>query len=118
MEYNFKKTFSDIERKNKCDALLIKCPNCVPVILEKDPNCKIPAIKTTKFLVLKESTINEFIKKIKELIKMSELEAIFLAVKGKYAISGQKTMEEIYENYKDKQDGFLYITYSSELIYG
>ena len=42
----------------------------------------------------------------------------FVVVKGKYTISGGKTMGSIYNSYKDKDDGFLYITYSAELIYG
>ena len=55
---------------------------------------------------------------IRGLIELSEYEAIFFVARGKYTISGDKTMGQIYNIYKDKEDGFLYITYSSELIYG
>ena len=55
---------------------------------------------------------------IKKLLKLPEEEALFLSAKGKYNITGEKTIEEIYKTYKDKQDGFLYIMYSSELVYG
>ena len=50
-------------------------------------------------------------------MKLPEEEALFLSVKGKYSISGQKIMENVYNTYKD-EDGFLYIMYTSELIYG
>ena len=118
MEFNFKKNTLEAKRKIQCHQLLIKNPNSIPVILEKDPRSIIQEIKKSKFLVSKEVTVNQFILLIRGLIQISENEGIFFVVKGKYTISGDKTMEQIYNNYKDKDDGFLYIAYSSELIYG
>ena len=51
-------------------------------------------------------------------MEIGENEALFFVVKGKYSISGEKTMGQIYNDYKDKEDGFLYITYSSEIFFG
>ncbi len=118
MEFNFKNNISLEKRKNQCQKLLIKNPNRIPVILEKDPKSNIKELKKTKFLIQKDFTINQFIQMIRGLIELSEYEAIFFVARGKYTISGDKTMGQIYNIYKDKEDGFLYITYSSELIYG
>ena len=49
---------------------------------------------------------------------MPEEEALFLSAKGKYNINGERSINDVYNAYKDKEDGFLYIMYSSELIYG
>ena len=118
MEFKYKKFTSEKNRKIQCNSLLIKNPNSIPVILEKDPKSKIKDIKKSKFLIQKDFTVNQFTQMIRGLMQISELEAIFFVVKGKYTISGDKPMGDIYNLYKDKIDGFLYITYSSELIYG
>ena len=52
------------------------------------------------------------------IMQLSEGQALFLSAKGKYNITGEKTMGEIYEIFKDKEDGFLYIMYSTELVFG
>ena len=118
MEYKYKKKISEEERKNQSRILLMRNPNKIPLILEKDPNSKVKELQKTKFLIAKDCTVNHFIQMIKGLIQVPEYETLFFAAKGKYSISGTKTMGEIYEYYKDKDDGFLYITYSSELFYG
>ena len=118
MEFNYKKNTPLKKRQNQCNSLLIKNPNSIPVILEKDPNSDINEIKKSKFLIQKDFTVNQFILMIRGLMQISESKALFFAVKGKYSISGDKSMGLIYRSYKDKEDGFLYITYYSELIYG
>ena len=44
-------------------------------------------------------------------------DAIFFLVKGKNALVGNLTFQEIYDKFKDK-DGLLYITYARELVWG
>ena len=51
-------------------------------------------------------------------MKLPQEEALFLAAKGKYNLVGERSIDEIYNTYKDKEDGFLYIMYSSVLVYG
>ena len=118
MEFNFKKKIPLEKRKNQSNLLLIKNPNRIPVILEKDPKSNIKNINKTKFLIQRDFSVNQFIKMIRGLMELSEYEAIFFVVRGNYTISGDKSMGYIYENYKDKEVNFLYITYSTELIYG
>ena len=47
-------------------------------------------------------------------MKMTEYEGLFFSVKGKYTITGEKIMSD----FKDKEDGFLYIAYTTEMVYG
>ena len=51
-------------------------------------------------------------------MKLSNDEALFLSAKGKYNLIGEKSMGEIYKLYKDKDDGFLYVMYSSFVVFG
>ena len=119
MEFQYKKDIPDLEkRKEQFKLLQVKYPNKIPIILEKDPLCKFEGIQKTRHLINKDFTLSKFQLMIKKLLKLPEDEALFLSAKGKYNITGEKTIEEIYRNYKDKQDGFLYIMYSSELVYG
>ena len=48
---------------------------------------------------------------------MDGKDALFLQVRTKFSIVGEKTIGEIYDTFKD-EDGFLYIMYTTELIYG
>ena len=51
-------------------------------------------------------------------MKLPPGEALFLSAKGKYNLIGESTIANVYNTYKDKEDGFLYIMYSSVLVYG
>lgn len=50
-------------------------------------------------------------------LELAKESALFLLVNGKISIVGNQTMSEIYQNHKDN-DGFLYITYTSQLTWG
>ena len=45
-------------------------------------------------------------------------ETFFLLANGKHSIAGDTLLSEIYGKYQDPEDGFLYITYVSELTWG
>ena len=119
MEFQFKKLNPDKEkRKEQCRVLLLKEPDKVPIVLEKDPLCPLEGIKKTRHLIKKDFTVNKFVLIIKKLMNLPQEEALFLTAKGKYNLVGEKTIGEVYKTYKDKEDGFLYISYSSVLVFG
>ena len=119
MQFKYKKDYPDVEkRKNQCQNLLAKEPTKIPLILEKDPECRLEGIKKTKHLILKKMTIQKFQLMIRNVMKLSEGEVLFYSINGKYALTGEKTMGDVYEKYKDKEDGFLYIMYSSKVFSG
>ena len=49
---------------------------------------------------------------------MDKHSSLFILVSGKYSISGDKSLLDVYEKYKDLQDGILHFTYASELTWG
>ena len=55
---------------------------------------------------------------IRKMMKLKEGDALFLSAKGKYSINGEKTIADLYNHYKDKEDGLLYISYSSLEVFG
>ncbi len=118
MEFKFKKDVDLDKRKEASQSLLKAEPKKVPVILEKAPNCKLEGIKKTRHLILRSFTVNKFIALIRQSMKIPENEALFLSAKGKYSISGETTFDEVYKMYKDKEDSFLYIMYTTEVVYG
>ena len=54
---------------------------------------------------------------IRKRVKTSEESAFYLLIGGK-SITGDILMKDVYDKYKDKEDGFLYCVYASELTWG
>ena len=63
-------------------------------------------------------TVSQFSFIIRRKLELAKEAALFLLVNGKVSIVGNQTMSEVYENNKDTEDGFLYITYTSQLTWG
>lgn len=119
MEFNYKKQIPDPqERKDECDKLREKHPEKVPILFEKDPKCSMKNLPKTKYLILKDMTVNHFLLILRDKLELGPADAFFLLVAGKYSILGEQTMEEIYDKYKDPEDGFLYLMYSTEQVWG
>ena len=55
---------------------------------------------------------------IRKRIEISQEAAFYLLANGRFSITGDSLLSEIYERYKDPEDGFLYIAYASELTWG
>ena len=119
MNFQFKIDNPDANsRKLECEKILAQCPDKIPVILEKDPDCKINPIDKSKFLVPLQFKSSQFATMIRKKFSISEEQAFYLLVNGRHTLTGDSCMAEVYEKYKDKEDGFLYISYSSELTWG
>ena len=114
---SYKKTFTKEMREKESEDIIKKNPNSIPVICEKAPQSKIKGINKTKFLIKKTFTLEQFISILKKKLNLDSTSALFLLVKGKIALAGNETFIQIYEKYKD-EDGFLYIYYSSEQVWG
>lgn len=119
MQFKFKEQNPDvIKRKAESTKIREKYPDRVPIICEKDPKSKIKDVDKTKYLVPNDLTVSQFSFIIRKRLEMSKDAALFLLVSGKHSITGDSSMSEIYEKYKDAEDGFLYIAYASELTWG
>ena len=118
MEFDFKTNNSLEKRIKQYEKLKQEHPTKVPIILEKSLNCNLNQIIKSKYILSNDLTIAEFIFIIKEKLELEPERALFFLANGKYSISGNAILGDVYDRYKDKEDGFLYITYSEEVIYG
>jgi len=117
--YNFKH-----KRKNTCQQrlnesirVLGKYPDRLPIFCEKLNNQQnLPDIDKNKYLVPYDITLGQFMYIIRQRLKLHSDEAIFLFVNNKMMSISQTIMNIYY--YEKDPDGFLYIKYSKESIFG
>ena len=108
------------KRKQECQHILNQFPEKIPIICEKDPKCKnLKEIGKTKFLVSNDLSVAQFYFMVRKNLNVEEERSSFyLLANGKYALYGDFLMSNIYQKYKNPEDGFLYILYTSTLIWG
>jgi len=112
----FKNTYPYISRYHESSRILNKYPDRIPVICEKSKNCNMDEIDKHKYLVPIDLTCGQFIYVIRKRLKLSAEKANFIIINGSIPPTAT-TIAEIY--YKNKnEDGFLYITYTSENVFG
>ncbi|XP_049884829.1 uncharacterized protein LOC126379886 [Pectinophora gossypiella] len=114
----FKKKKTFISRKEEVLAIRSKYPNKVPLIVEKYHRDKcLPTLDKTKFLVPQDITMSQFLVVIRNRIRIKPNQALYLIINNRSMLSMSLTMAQAYEAYCD-EDGFLYITYASQEIFG
>ena len=94
-----------------------KYPERIPIICEKGNDSNIPGIDKTKYLIPKDLTVHQFTYVIRKRLNLNKEQALWLFVNGKYLVKGDTLMSQVYDKMKDP-DGFLYISYSGENVYG
>lgn len=104
------------KRITEAERIRKKYPNSVPVIVAKQPNSPVPDIEKKKYMVSEDLTFAQFSHTIRKSIKLKPEQAIFLYV-GTELLPMTHKMRLIYDKHKD-EDGFLYITYAGENVYG
>ena len=110
---NINKTFE--ERLNESSKIKSKYPDRVPVICEKIPGSGLE-ILDKKYLVPNDITATQFLFIIRKRLKLASEKGIFLFVNNMIAPSTH-TMIDLYNEYKD-DDGFLYMNYTEENVFG
>ena len=119
MNFKFKQQNPDVnKRRAESSKIKDKYIDRVPIICEKDPKSKLADIDKTKYLVPNDLTVSQFAFIIRKRLTLDKNSALFLLVNGKNSITGDSSLSEIYETHKDSEDGFLYISYTGELIWG
>ena len=113
----YKSNYSFDQRLNESKRVLTKYPDRIPIICEKLYGQKnLPEIDKNKYLVPYDLTLGQFIYVIKKRMKINADEAMFLFVNNKMMSINQTIMNIYY--YEKDPDGFLYIKYSKESIFG
>ena len=114
---SFKTTTIFADRKAESDKIIAKYPDRIPIICEKNQKSKnTPEIDKNKYLVPFDLTVGQFMYVIRKRIKLAPEQGIFLFMNG-YIPASSSMLNDLYYLYKD-DDGFLYITYSSENTFG
>ena len=108
---------TEFEKKcNESKRIREKYPERVPVIVQKAKGCNLNDIDKKKYLVPSDVTIGQFISIIRQRIKLSPDKAIFIFINN-ILPSTSATVHSIYNEMKHG-DGFLYIYYNGESVFG
>jgi len=108
------------KRKALCERLRNTYPDRVPVIVERAPRTRpeIPEISRKKFLAPSDITVAKFSAEIRRHVKLPPQTAIYLFVNGNVIPQPAAPMAQLYSLYRDEEDGFLYILYSGQEVFG
>jgi len=118
---NYKKTTPLEERLQKSTKMTSLYPDRVPIIIEMSPssasyNTYISCSHKVKYLVPYNITMGQFIKILRDKIKIDQATALFFFIKNKiFPITS--LIGEIYKENAD-EDGFLYIEFCEESTFG
>ena len=105
------------ERKKDVVNMLTKFPGKIPLILEKYSSSQTVVMDKEKYLVPGEITVGELLYMFRKRIKLEATQALFVFFNMDMA-STSMTMQQVYDRYKNKEDGMLYATYSGENTFG
>ena len=112
----FKERYDLNIRASESSKIMNKYPSRIPIIVEKSKGCHLDDIDKIKYLAPKDLNMNQFLYVIRKRIKLKSSESIFLMT-GNALCPSNISLFDIYEKYAD-EDGFLYITYTSENTFG
>lgn len=104
------------KRLSESMRLRDKYPDRVPVVITKANGSNIQDIDKRKYLVPHNHTVGQFVYIIRKRIHLSPEKAIFIFVDNVLPPTAE-LLVSVYDRCKDN-DGFLYITYSGENVFG
>eukprot|EP00051_Salpingoeca_urceolata_P010795 m.132755 g.132755 ORF g.132755 m.132755 type:complete len:128 (+) comp16859_c0_seq1:1920-2303(+) len=120
----FKQLHDFTKRKAEAEKIRRKYDDRIPVIVERERRAAIADIDKKKYLVPGDLTVAQFTYVIRKRILLNPEQALWVFVeteengkKSQVLPPTSNTMAAVYHDYKDK-DGFLYITYSGENVFG
>jgi GABA(A) receptor-associated protein len=105
------------ERKQEVENMMTKFPGKVPIILEKYASSQTVVMDKEKYLVPGEITVGEILYMFRKRIKLDATQALFVFFNKDMAATNM-TMKQVYDRYKNKDDGMLYATYGGENTFG
>ena len=111
-----KSTHDFYTRQTESNRVITKYPDRIPIICEKSKKSDLVEIDKHKYLVPCDLTCSQFIYVIRKRLQLPSEKAIFIMINGTIPQSTCNIIE-LYEKYKD-DDGFLYINYTSENVFG
>uniref|UniRef100_A0A0D3HQC6 Autophagy-related protein n=1 Tax=Oryza barthii TaxID=65489 RepID=A0A0D3HQC6_9ORYZ len=112
----FKEEFTLEERAKESASMIASYPARIPVIVERFSS-SLPEMEKRKYLVPCDMPVGQFIFILRSRLHLSPGIALFVFVNNTLPQTAQ-LMGSVYESYKDEDDGFLYMCYSSEKTFG
>jgi GABA(A) receptor-associated protein len=115
---SFREKYSLYERSQESKRIRTTYPSRYPVICERNPRSRDTYVnlKKTRYIVPHDLSVSQFIYVIRKQMQLQAEKAIFLFVNG-IVPSANDSIMSLYETHHD-MDGFLYITYSFENVFG
>ena len=112
----FKNEFTFDKRLEESKKIREKHPERVPIIVTRAVGCKLKEMDKYKFLAPYDLTLGQFLVVIRKRIELDNSEALFVFINNTL-INTSQSLGSIYDELKDK-DGFLYMTYCNENVFG
>ncbi|KAE8607391.1 hypothetical protein XENTR_v10011163 [Xenopus tropicalis] len=105
-------------RIHEVNRVRSRFPYKIPVIVERSPQEKrLPQLEKIKFLVPPEITMGQFVNTIRCKLPLPPSHSLCVMVSGRQVASLAMTMSQVYSENRD-QDGFLYLSYMSQDVFG
>lgn len=92
-------------------------PKYIPTIVERG-NKEAPPIDREKYMVPFDITGAQMIYIIRRRMQLGSSQTLFLLCDKRRMITATDSMGQLYDKFRDPQDGFLYVTYSLENAFG
>ncbi|VDO95945.1 unnamed protein product [Soboliphyme baturini] len=105
-------------RQAEVSAAKINFPLRLPLVVEKSSReSTLPTLRKIKFLVPPELTVSQFITILRSRMNIKQMESVFLLINGRTVVPMSATLSELYREFSE-EDGFLYVTYISQVAFG
>jgi hypothetical protein len=108
----FHTTNTMVWRSNQSQRVLNTYTDRIPIIIESAKKCQLVDPEITRNLVHKNITIKKIENIVREKFKLKKMEALFFYC-NKRQLDKNEIIENIYQKEKNKEDNFLYLTYSN-----
>lgn len=118
LQLPFKHEFRFEDRSTEAKRVLEKYPDRIPIICERSTKASsdCPIIDKRKYLVPRDLTIGQFLYVIRKRLRLLPEKGLFLFVNGTIPPT-TSLINEVYDKHKDL-DGYLYISYAQENVFG
>ena len=98
-------------------AALARRPDHLPVILERG-TVDTPWLDREKFLLQRDVTVAMLLAVVRRRLEMSPAQSLFLTTRDSVLLGAQTLLLEVYQQHRDREDGFLYLRYAVESTFG
>jgi len=116
--YGYQDKVSFEDRLKEAEYTRNRYPTKVPLVIERHRSEKnLPNIDKIKWLVPHEMTLAQLSSVIKQRLKCPSNQQLFMTINSREFPSLLSTLSSLHNNHSSC-DGFLYLTYSSQEVYG